>query len=117
MKDACRAVSHIMKLPAAQLPPGPLNLGGGRSWTVIDIVELVADRCAVLLGSRPVIDRPAPAPGESAPKLDYRIDRLLATGFELRGDLTEEIDATLQLCVAAFSSGETPGVPRTVGGA
>ena len=115
MKDACRAVSHILTLPAELLPAGPLNLGGGRSWSVIDIAKLVADRCAVLLGFRPTIERPAPIAGESAPKLDYRIDRLLATGFELRGDLTEEIDATLQLCVAAFSSGAVPGVPRVIG--
>jgi UDP-glucose 4-epimerase len=116
MSDACRAVSHFLELPTERLPAGPLNLGGGRSWRIIDVVELVADRCAALLAFRPVIDRPTPSAAESAPKLDYRIDRLLATGFELRGDLSQEIDATLQLCVEAFSSGAGPGVPRSVGG-
>ena len=115
MSDACRAISHVLQLPTERLPGGPLNLGGGRSWRVIDIAELVADRCAALLAFRPVIDRPAPSPGESAPELDYRIDRLLATGFELRGDLTEEIDATVQLCVDAFSSDAGRGVPGTAG--
>ena len=46
--------------------------------------------------------RPAPAPGESHPDLDYRIDLLLSTGFALRGDLASEIDDTLRLCATAF---------------
>ena len=41
--------------------------------------------------------------------LHYRNDKLLATGFRLRGDEGAEIDATLGLCRAAFAAKETTG--------
>jgi UDP-glucose 4-epimerase len=109
MSDACAAIEHFLLLDAAALPDGPVNLGGGKSARVIDIVELVADRAAVILGERPAIVRPQPSPDEAHPDLDYRIDQLLATGFALRGDLAYEIDETLRLCAAAFG----PGVARS----
>ncbi|HEX2779504.1 MAG TPA: SDR family oxidoreductase [Gemmatimonadaceae bacterium] len=102
MSDACAAIEHFLLLERAALPDGPVNLGGGKSLRVIDIVELVADRAAVILGERPAIVRPEPAPGELHPDLDYRIDLLVSTGFALHGDLAAEIDDTLRLCAAAF---------------
>lgn len=106
MTDACRAIEHVLLLPADSLPRGPLNLGGAQSLRVIDIVEMVAERAAAVLGIRPPIERPAPAPGETSADLDYRIDLLRATGFEPSGSLPDEIDETLKLCAAAFAPGE-----------
>jgi UDP-glucose 4-epimerase len=111
MADACRAVEHFLLLPADRLPRGPVNLGGARSMRVIDIVEMVAERAAAVLGVRPPIERPAPAPGEASPELDYRIDILRASGFEPSNSLRDEIDDTLRLCAAAFApGGERHGV-------
>ena len=104
MFDACAAIAHFLELDRSALPDGPVNLGGGKSMRVIDMVNLVADRAAALLGARPTIVRPDPVPGEAHPDLDYRIDLLLSTGFALRGDLSREIDDTLRLCVQAFGS-------------
>jgi hypothetical protein len=50
-----------------------------------------------------------------SPELDYRIDKLLATGFELRGHLEDEIDDTLRLCVAAFGPSGTGATARGAG--
>ena len=110
MSDACRAIEHFLSLAASRLPRGPVNLGGGQSLRVIDMVEMVAQRAAAVLGARPPIERPDPAPGEESPELDYRIDTLRATGFEPTGSLRDEIDATLKLCAAAFAPGAaSPG--------
>ena len=40
--------------------------------------------------------------------LDYRIDKLKRTGFQLSGDFAAEIDATLKLCASAFRTVATP---------
>jgi UDP-glucose 4-epimerase len=112
MTDACRAIEHVLLLPADRLPRGPANLGGAQSLRVIDIVEMVAERAAAVLAIRAPIERPAPAPGEASADLDYRIDLLRATGFEPSADLRGEIDATLKLCAAAFAPG---GERRAVG--
>ena len=65
---------------------------------VIDMAELVADRCEAILGFRPEVIRPQPAAGETAIDLEYCIAKLKATGFQLRGEMKAEIDATLRVC-------------------
>lgn len=102
MADACHAVAHFVTVPAAALGNGLFNLGGGRSMRVADMVDLVIERCEAVLGFRPEVSRPAPSPGEISADLDYRIDRLRASGFDPAGDLAGEIDDTLRLCAIAF---------------
>ena len=100
--DVCRAVEHLLMLPRKELGDGLFNLGGENPMSIIDVASLVADRCAAVLGFRPEIQRRDPAPGEQSQFLDYRIDKLKATGFRLTGDITSEIDSTLRLCESAF---------------
>ena len=102
MSDACRAIAFFLAVPVSRTGDGLVNLGGGRSLRVTDMVDLVVRRCTAVLGFTPEVVRPAPGPGETSPELDYRIDRLRAAGFEPRGDLEAEIDDTLRLCAAAF---------------
>ena len=102
MTDACGAIAHLAAAPAGALGDGLINLGSGESRQVIEIVELVASRCEALLGARPAIEKPAPAAAERDEPLEYRIDRLRATGFIPGGDLRDEIDDTIRLCAQAF---------------
>jgi len=81
-----------------------LNVGGGWSPTVYEVATLVAQRCAAIFGAQPEITRPAARDGEVSAPLDYVIDRLLATGFSLKGDAAAEIDRTLMLCASHFAS-------------
>jgi UDP-glucose 4-epimerase len=103
LSDVCRAVGHVLDLPAAKLGDGLYNVGGERSRAIIEIAEMVAARSERILGHRPTIERPAPADDETAPMLDYRIDKLKATGFALAGSLEDEIDGTLILCREGFA--------------
>jgi UDP-glucose 4-epimerase len=81
---------------------GLFNLGLGRSMTVRDMAELVAAR-ATALGIDAPLDCPQPAAGETALPLDYRIDKLRATGFVPRGDVVAAVDEMLVFCRDHFA--------------
>ena len=102
LRDVGRAVMHLMNLPAAVCGDGLFNLGGESSLRIIDLAVLIAERCTAVLGFTPPIRRPDPIPGEESTPLDFRIDKLKRTGFDLTADFTAEIDATLRLCHNAF---------------
>lgn len=98
LKDVGRAIAHLLQLPSQEVGDGIFNIGGAWAPTVIEVTQLVADRCKAVLGFRPDIQRPQPTQGETSQPLDYRIDKLLGTGFKLVGSREDEIDATLAMC-------------------
>jgi UDP-glucose 4-epimerase len=102
LADVGRAVIHLLSLPDEKCADGLFNLGGESALRIIDIAEKIAGRCERVLGFRPPIDRPNPPVGETFPSIDYRIDKLKATDFVLKGNIDDEIDATLKLCQTAF---------------
>ena len=99
--DVARAVNHLLQLGADQLSDGLFNLGGGQSVSILDMTERVAARWRVLTERDIEVIRPA-NDGLPAPTLDYRSDKLAATGFSLSGQVDREIDDTLTLCIRAF---------------
>jgi len=98
--EVARAVEFL--LAAAELGDGVFNLGAGHSTLIRDLADLIGDRAEAVLGTRPLLERPQPAPGEQPAPLDYRVDRLAALGFRASPDLAPEIDRTLLLCRSAF---------------
>ena len=101
LADVGRASLHVLNLANESIGDGLYNLGGRTSLRVIDLAKLIAQRCEVILGHRPPIVHPV-ATGEVPPTLDYRSDRLSATGFDVSASMNDEIDATLRLCQASF---------------
>lgn len=101
LEDVGRASLHMLDLPVALVGDGLFNLGGTSSMRVIDLVGLILERCQVVLGYRPALEHPV-ATGTEPPSLDYRSDRLFATGFAPNTNMIGEIDATLRLCQSAF---------------
>jgi UDP-glucose 4-epimerase len=108
LSDVCRAVQHLLAIPPERCGDGLFNLGGESPLQVFELAEFIADCCQKVLGFRPPILRPQPPPGETVAALDYRIDKLKRTGFQLSGDFAAEIDATLKLCASAFRTVATP---------
>jgi len=106
LNDISRAVQHILTLSPEACADGLFNLGGENPTRIIDVAERIAFRYEQLFGANLAIDRPSPLPSESSLPLDYRIDKLKATGFELRANIDEEIDSTLELCHHAFTAEE-----------
>jgi UDP-glucose 4-epimerase len=107
LSDVCCAVRHVLAMDRAACGDGLFNLGAGHSMRVLDMAELVAVCCEKALGFRPPIERPAPAPGESHPPLEYRIEKLRAAGYQPIDDMPGEIAATLRLCREAFLTPDT----------
>ncbi len=99
ISDVAAAMLHLIDLPRGQLGDGLFNLGGAMPLRIIDIAESVADRTAALFGRRPAIVR---QPGPAVEPVDYRIDKILATGFHPNGNLADELDATLRLSAERF---------------
>jgi UDP-glucose 4-epimerase len=102
LHDVVRAIEHFIESPFDKSRGGIFNLGGEATYRIIDLVELIVERCEALLGYRPEIEQPDPVPGENSPKLNYRIDKLKETGFSLNGNIEKEIDATLGFCNKNF---------------
>lgn len=101
LTDVARAVNHLLELDAGQLTDGLFNLGGGKAMSILEMTERIAVRWQALTGRDIGIVRPA-GDGVPPPALNYRCDKLAATGFTLTGQVDREIDDTLQLCLGAF---------------
>lgn len=96
--DMSRAVEHLLRLPAPLAGASLFNLGGGWSPTVWEMANLVRQRCGVVLGFTPQLTRAEARPDEEPVALDYRIDKLSRTGFQMGSDRTTEIDEHLECC-------------------
>lgn len=98
--DVARAVTHMLTVP--NVGGRVFNIGGRWTPRIYEVAELIQSRCSVVLGFCPEIVRPQENDEEKDVVLDYRIDRLLKTGFRLKGSCISEVDATLQLCQSHF---------------
>ncbi|KJR41806.1 3-beta hydroxysteroid dehydrogenase/isomerase family protein [Candidatus Magnetoovum chiemensis] len=101
MSDVGRAVIHLMRLSADRCGDGLFNLGGEHSMSILDLAKRIANRSQAVLGYLPPIERPETA--EKTHPFTYRIDKLKETMFVLKGDMTKEIDETLNFCRNHFS--------------
>ncbi len=102
LPDACRAIGHLLRLPARDLAGNIFNVGGEWSPTVWELACLVQERCAVALGFRPTLTNIPPQIDEMSAELDYRFDVLRQSGFQPGSDRTGEIDRLIEFCRVAF---------------
>jgi len=100
LTDACRAIRHLLELPADKLDKGLFNVGEGWSPTIWEVACLVQQRCGVVLGVLPQLSRIPPKTGETAAGLDYRFEAICQTGFRPGADKAGEIDLLLEFCKA-----------------
>ena len=96
--DICSTVNHLLQLNKQQIADGLFNVGGRNSLQIIQVAELVATRCEVVLGFRPKIERPNEIPDSVPPAFEYSCAKLLATGLHLDSEIEKEIDLLLQSC-------------------
>jgi hypothetical protein len=66
--------------------------------TVLEMAHVIAERSRSVLHIDPPILRPLQADLESLVSLDYRIDKMLATGFSCENDINHEVDQLLKMC-------------------
>lgn len=102
LTDACRAVKHLLQIEPDKKEKPIFNVGGNWSPTIWEMACLIKERCSETLGFTPTLERVEPSINEEPGELDYRIDRLLQTGFKLTSDITGEIDKLLIFCKTSF---------------
>jgi UDP-glucose 4-epimerase len=100
--DVARAVVHMIQLPRTSLGNGIFNLGGENSLTIFDLALKIQNRCVINFDFTPSIQRPAPVSSEKSRSLLYSVEKLKSTGFDLKGNLDQEIDDTLRFCQMQF---------------
>jgi UDP-glucose 4-epimerase len=98
LTDVARGVEHLLGRPPASGKREIYNLAGENTSRVVDLAELVADRCLLKFGFRPPVTRPPDARAEPESEFNIAMDLLKSTGFRLRSNLLEEIDGTLTYC-------------------
>ena len=96
LSDACAAILHVLHLPGPRLGGGLFNIGGNWAPTVWEMACLVRERCGMMMGYRPVLERLAPVHGETSPELEYRWEPLRQSGFKPVFAREQEIDQLLK---------------------
>jgi UDP-glucose 4-epimerase len=96
--DICSAVNHVLQLEKQQVADGLFNVGGRKSLQIIQVAELVASRCEVVLDFKPKIEKPNETPDSVPLEFKYSSAKLLATGLNLDSEIEKEIDSLLQSC-------------------
>lgn len=98
LTDVQRAVAHMINISPSKLGNGVFNIGGAWPSRILDMAELIQKRCFQTLGYSPEIICPKSTAAEPEYNLEYSINKLLSTGFNLKSPIDEEIDQLLLLC-------------------
>jgi len=96
--DICSAILHFLHLDAHLVGDGLFNLGGPKSMTVLEMAHIIAEISRTVLHIDPPINRPLQTEPEASMPLDYRIDKLISTGFSCVNNINYEVDQLLKMC-------------------
>lgn len=97
MVELCRVIDQFASRDFDDLMPNIFNVGGV-SRSVLEMSQLVQQRCQILFGFEPVLQRANMDAVESHEKLVYKKDRLEAMGVAVDTDNSVEIDRLLYFC-------------------
>jgi UDP-glucose 4-epimerase len=105
--EACRAIAHLLDLPASAIGAGIFNVGGGSAPTLLQMATLIAGRVKLRLGvDVALVPGPARDPVGTAP-LEYCVGRLYHTGFTpAPAAVTQELDQLADYCVRHFKTSD-----------
>lgn len=95
LTDVARVVEHCLAL--SDWGDGLFNLGSGRTLSVLQLAEAIAAAYAESHGKRVRVERGPGGAGELLRVFDFCIEKLLATGFVIRGNFLEETIGTFAL--------------------
>ena len=106
LQDVGRAVSHLLNLSPAACGDGLYNFGGPSSLPIWEMAQKIGQRCQLVLGFTPEIERSHAAYRERADALSYDSNKIRRTGFSWSGSTDNEIDSTLNLCAQMWGSAQ-----------
>jgi UDP-glucose 4-epimerase len=99
LTETCRALTHLLAVPAALLQQEVVNVGGRWAPMLWEMAALIAVRVSAVLGFRPEVHTGDRTDVVGGGLVEYRIARLLATGFEPDPDaVVPELDRLIGFC-------------------
>jgi UDP-glucose 4-epimerase len=102
MSELCRLIGHICSCSFNFSENSIINIGSGTSTSVLEMGQLIQQRCAVILHSKPTLDRTKMGENEQYEMLEYRSNGLAKIGLSAISDKGFEIDNLLRFCRKAF---------------
>jgi UDP-glucose 4-epimerase len=103
VNEVCRAVAHLIFFKQNYFQDNCLyNIGSGVSKSIFEVAKLVQENCKVVLNIDPVIERPLSGIKEVHEFLDFRVDKLIGTKFNISTDLNPAIRELLIFCKSNF---------------
>jgi UDP-glucose 4-epimerase len=104
LTDVGRAIHHFLSLSNHDWRDGLFNLGGECSMSILQVAQRVAAEFLQRFGKEIPIITGSEEGGSPSP-VSYSIDKLKQTGFFLKGNMSEEVGATFDLCDTALHQG------------
>jgi UDP-glucose 4-epimerase len=99
VSQVCRCVHGIACFEGEGVDGEVFNVGRGKSLTILQVAQLVQQRCEVTLGFYPDLLADVKSHESSEPRsLEYSIEKLQNLGIVLDDDLIQELDGLLAFC-------------------
>jgi UDP-glucose 4-epimerase len=107
MSEACRALVHLLELPATAIGEGIFNVGGAFAPTLREMAGLIAGRAGLRLGVDVAVVTGAARDAVGAAPLEYCVSRLYDSGFKARpAAVTQELDQLVDYCTRHFTAAQ-----------
>jgi len=104
LSEVCRVVNFFSGSDVESKHSGVFNVGSNYSKKVLDMAELIQNRCYIVLGFKPELLYEIYEPADSIVPLLYSIDRIKKLGLDANdAEHINEIDALLKFCQLSFS--------------
>jgi len=100
LSDVCRIVVYAYSCVFDASSPFIVNAGSGKSTSVLEMAQIIQQRCVSMLGYKPSMQRPADDGNQNGEVSSYQSNRLSKSGIALINDYNHEIDMLLRFCQA-----------------
>jgi UDP-glucose 4-epimerase len=98
LHDVAAAVDHFLFKGSVKWDDGLFNLGGDRSFSILEVAKTIATVYEKKYGKAIPIQIAGKDNGKRYSPIHFNIDKLKKTGFRLTGNIEKEIEQTLSLC-------------------
>ncbi|MDP3651351.1 MAG: SDR family oxidoreductase [Rhodoferax sp.] len=104
MTEVCRVIEYFSSFDSYSLAHNVINVGSGVSQMVLEMAQLIQQRCVVLFGFEPELLRPPATVDERLEILQFKTDRLTKIGLNVIVNNISHVDDLLYYCSVNFDS-------------
>lgn len=102
MSSACNMLSFLCEKPITPNKSLIVNIGSGRSYTLIEMATLIQDRCRINFGFTPKIISNQKNSIENNSDFIFKVDRIHRLGYSFKQNILNEVDNLLTFCKSHF---------------